>query len=365
MFSTHKLKLFVLVSIHEIDVSYTLIGRCCLLFSSMKCKLPIFQYCDVSKVFNGCCLTVEESMILTKEERKLNAIFQKEGLSFWMAVSGYVALAAIAVSTIPLVFPSLKWYFVLLCYIVAPALAFCNAYGAGLTDWSLASTYGKLGLFIFSSWVGNNGGVMAGLAACGVMMSIVSTASDLMQDFKTGHLTASSPRSMFISQLAGTLMGCIVAPLTFWMFWTAFDIGALDGEYKAPMAVIFREMALIGVQGFSALPSHCLQLCYHFFAFAILLNILRDMLPSRVSRFIPIPMAMAIPFYIGAYFAIDMFIGSVILFLWERTNKREAEIYAGAMASGLICGDGIWTIPAAVLALTKVNPPICMSFSST
>lgn len=299
------------------------------------------------------------------EKKKLDEIFMKEGVPFWIAASGYVALAAVAVGTIPLLFPPLKWYFVLLCYVVAPALAFCNAYGAGLTDWSLASTYGKLGLFIFASWAGSDGGVIAGLAACGVMMSIVSTASDLMQDFKTGHLTASSPRSMFVSQLAGTLMGCIVAPLTFWMFWTAFDIGATDGEYKAPMAVIFREMALIGVQGFSALPSYCLQLCYGFFASAVAINVLRDFVPSRISRFIPIPMAMAIPFYIGAYFAIDMFVGSVILFVWQRMNKKDADVYAGAMASGLICGDGIWTIPSAILALSKVDPPICMSFAST
>lgn len=306
-----------------------------------------------------------ECTTLTTEEKKLNDIFMKEGVPFWVAASGYVALAAIAVGIIPLLFPPLKWYYALLCYVVAPALAFCNAYGAGLTDWSLASTYGKLVLFIFASWAGSNGGVIAGLAACGVMMSIVSTASDLMQDFKTGHLTASSPRSMFISQLAGTLLGCIVAPLTFWMFWTAFDIGAPDGEYKAPLAVIFREMALIGVQGFSALPSHCLQLCYVFFALAVVLNVLKDSVPSKVSRFIPIPMAMAIPFYIGAYFAIDMFVGSVILFVWERVNKKDADVFAGAMASGLICGDGIWTIPSAILALSKVNPPICMSFTST
>lgn len=242
---------------------------------------------------------------------------------------------------------------------------FCNAYGAGLTDWSLASTYGKLGLFIFASWVGSDGGVIAGLAACGVMMSIVSTASDLMQDFKTGYLTSSSPRSMFMSQLAGTVMGCILAPLTFWMFWTAFDIGAPDGEYTAPLAIIFREMALIGVQGFSALPSHCLELCCGFFAFAVGLNVMRDLVPPKVSQFIPIPMAMAIPFYIGAYFAIDMFVGSVILFVWERLNKKEADIYSGALASGLICGDGIWTIPSAILALCKVDPPICMSFTAT
>lgn len=29
-------------------------------------------------------------------------------------------------------------------YIVGPALGFCNAYGAGLSDWNLLTTYGKV-----------------------------------------------------------------------------------------------------------------------------------------------------------------------------------------------------------------------------
>lgn len=299
------------------------------------------------------------------EEQREEEIFMKDRIPFWIAASGYVGFAAISVGVLPAIFPPLKWYLVLIAYVVAPAFAFCNSYGAGLTDWSLASTYGKLGLFIFASCVGSNGGVIAGLVACGVMMSIVCTASDLMQDFKTGYLTLSSPRSMFISQLTGTVIGCILAPLTFWMFWRAFDIGSPDGAYKAPYAVIFREMAILGVEGFSALPKHCLQICYAFFTSAVLINLLRDLTPHKISRFIPIPMAMAIPFYIGAYFAIDMFVGSVILFVWEKLDKKDAEQYSGAMASGLICGDGIWTVPSAILALCKVNPPICMSFSST
>ncbi|GJV86992.1 probable metal-nicotianamine transporter YSL6 [Tanacetum coccineum] len=207
-----------------------------------------------------------------------------------------------------------------------------------------------------------NGGVLAGLAACGVMTCIVSTAADLMQDFKTGYLTLSSAKSMFVSQLVGTVMGCIIAPLTFWIFWTAFEIGTPDSLYKAPYAVIYREMAILGVEGFSELPKHCLAICCGFFIAALVLNIFRDWLPSKVSHFIPIPMAMAVPFYIGAYFAIDMFVGTVILYVWERLNKKESEDYAGAVASGLICGDGIWTIPSAILSLLRVDPPICMSF---
>ncbi|XP_076924544.1 putative metal-nicotianamine transporter YSL6 [Bidens hawaiensis] len=296
------------------------------------------------------------------EQQKRDEVFLKDRIPTWFAASGYVGLAAISTTTLPLIFPPLKWYLVLCSYLIAPALAFCNSYGTGLTDWSLASTYGKIGLFIISSLVGSNGGVLAGLASCGVMMSIVSTAADLMQDFKTGYLTLSSAKSMFVSQLVGTAMGCIIAPLTFWMFWTAFDIGTPDSPYKAPYAVIYREMAILAVEGFSELPKHCLGLCCGFFVAAIVLNMLRDWTPAKVSRFIPIPMAMAVPFYIGAYFAIDMFVGTVILFVWERVNKKDSEDYAGAVASGLICGDGIWTIPSAILSIFRIDPPICMYF---
>ncbi|XP_004514626.1 probable metal-nicotianamine transporter YSL6 [Cicer arietinum] len=305
---------------------------------------------------------VGENSELQLEEKKRTEIFLKDGIPTWFAASGYVGLAAISTATIPIIFPPLKWYLVLCSYILAPALAFCNSYGTGLTDWSLASTYGKIGLFIIAAAVGQNGGVIAGVASCAVMMSIVATAADLMQDFKTGYLTLSSAKSMFVSQLIGTAMGCIIAPLTFWMFWTAFDIGSPDGPYKAPYAVIFREMAILGVEGFSELPKYCMEMCGGFFAAALAINLVRDVTPKKYSQYIPIPMAMAVPFYIGAYFAVDMFIGTVILFVWEQLNRKDAEDYAGAVASGLICGDGIWTIPSAILSILRINPPICMYF---
>jgi OPT oligopeptide transporter protein len=115
------------------------------------------------------------------EESLRNSTFIKDSIPSWFAAAGYVMLAAVSTATIPSIFPQVKWYLVLVSYVIAPALAFCNSYGTGLTDWSLASTYGKIGLFVFASLVGSNGGVIAGLAACGVMMSIVSTAADLMQ----------------------------------------------------------------------------------------------------------------------------------------------------------------------------------------
>ncbi|KAM3368743.1 hypothetical protein ACQJBY_016957 [Aegilops geniculata] len=303
---------------------------------------------------------------ISYDEQRRKELFQKDQIPWYIAYGGYVAVAAVSIGTVPQIFPQLKWYQILVAYMVAPVLAFCNAYGAGLTDWSLVTTYGKLAIFAFGAWTGaSNGGVLAGLAACGVMMSIVSTACDLMQDFKTGYLTLASPRSMFISQIIGTAMGCVIAPCVFWLFYKAFeDVGISGSEYPAPNAAIFRSMAILGVDGFSSLPKNCITLCYIFFVGAIAVNFIRDFVPKKVSRFMPIPMAMAIPFYLGPYFGIDMFIGTVILFVWQRLDRVKSDTYAPAVASGLICGDGLWVLPQSMLALAKVKPPICMKFLS-
>ncbi|EPS73705.1 hypothetical protein M569_01043 [Genlisea aurea] len=293
-------------------------------------------------------------------------LFLKDRIPNWVAIAGYVTIGVVSAATLPHIFHPLKWYHVVVMYIIAPVLAFCNAYGCGLTDWSLASTYGKLAIFIIGAWAGSNhGGVLAGLAACGVMMNIVSTASDLSQDFKTGYMTLASPRSMFVSQIIGTAMGCVISPCVFWLFYKAFhDLGSPTSQYPAPYALVYRNMAILGVEGFGALPKHCLTLCYIFFAGAIAINGVRDIAGPKRARFIPLPMAMAIPFYLGAYFAIDMCLGSLILFIWEKIDKAKADAFGPAVASGLICGDGIWTLPSSILALVGVNPPICMKFLS-
>ncbi|XP_071691285.1 probable metal-nicotianamine transporter YSL12 [Rutidosis leptorrhynchoides] len=305
------------------------------------------------------------------DEQRRNEYFIKDQISNLTAFGGYIALAAISIIIVPLfIFPQLKWYHLLLAYLIAPVLAFCNAYGCGLTDWSLASNYGKLAILIFSGWAGmQHGGIVAGLAACGVMMNIVSTASDLMQDFKTGYLTLSSPRSMFFSQVLGTAMGCVMSPLVFWFFYRAYSVGDPHGSYPAPYGALFRGIAVLGSEGFSSLPHNCLKLSIGFFIGAMVVNLLTVVLKKYETkyglyRFIPSPMCMAIPFYLGSYFAIDMCVGSLILFIWEKKNKKSAKELAPAVASGMICGDSLWGVPAAVLSMFGVNAPICMKFLS-
>ncbi|KOM52771.1 hypothetical protein LR48_Vigan09g143000 [Vigna angularis] len=308
----------------------------------------------------------DSSSSLSYDDKCRTDMFLRDQIPAWFALIGYVIIAVISIIVVPMIFHQLKWYYIVVIYVIAPALAFCNAYGCGLTDWSLASTYGKLAIFTIGAWAGaSHGGVIAGLAACGVMMNIVSTASDLMQDFKTGYMTMASPRSMFVSQVFGTAMGCVISPCVFWLFYKAFgNLGVAGSAYPAPYALVYRNMAILGVDGLSALPKYCLIFCYAFFGFAIVINLVRDLVGKKWAEFIPVPMAMAIPFYIGSYFAIDMCVGSLILLIWRKLDKFSADTFGSAVASGLICGDGIWTLPSSFLALAGVKPPICMKFLS-
>ncbi|TKW23926.1 hypothetical protein SEVIR_3G019300v4 [Setaria viridis] len=300
----------------------------------------------------------------TFDDKRRTELFLKDQIPNTLALGAYAVIAVVSIATVPHIFHQLKWYHVAVSYVIAPVLAFCNAYGCGLTDWSLATTYGKLAIFTVGAWAGaSDGGIIAGLAACGVMIGIVSTASDLTQDFKTGYMTLASPRSMFVSQVIGTAMGCVIAPSVFWLFYNAFgDIGMPGSEYPSPNALVYRNMAILGVQGLGSLPRHCLDLCIAFFAAAIAINLARDLAGPRAAAYIPLPMAMAIPFYLGPYFGIDMCIGSLVRLVWDRLDPARAKAFAPPVASGLICGDGIWTLPQSVLALAGVKPPICMKF---
>ncbi|XP_057795501.1 probable metal-nicotianamine transporter YSL7 [Salvia miltiorrhiza] len=333
-------------------------------------QIPVSQHSSPSTTFKSY------------DERCRTQFFLKYQVPTWFAIGGYIIIASITTAALPhilhqlkwyflfgtltRIFHQLKWYYITVLYIFGPSLAFCNAFGCGLTDWSLASAYGKLAIFAIGAWAGaSHGGILVSLAACGVMMNIVTTASDLMQDFKTGYLTMSSPRSMFVSQAIGTAMGCVISPCVFWIFYKAIpDLGLPTSNYPAPYATIYYNIAKLGVEGPSALPYYCMKLCYVFFAAAILINLIRDVLGKKRSWFIPLPTAMAIPFYLGAYFTIDMCVGSLLLYIWQKINKAKADAFGPAVASGLICGEAMWAFPSSVLALAGVKPPICMKFLS-
>ncbi|CAL9782660.1 unnamed protein product [Musa acuminata subsp. burmannicoides] len=127
----------------------------------------------ISAVLKGLPISDDErapkNLAISFDDERRTEVFVRDHIPPWVAYGCYVVVATLSISTVPRIFPPLKWYHILVVHVFTPVLAFCNAYGCGLTDWNTATTYGKLAIFVFGALAGaHHGGVLAGLAACGL-----------------------------------------------------------------------------------------------------------------------------------------------------------------------------------------------------
>jgi hypothetical protein len=93
-----------------------------------------------------------------------------------------------------------------------------------------------------------------------------------MQDYKTPYLTLTSHSSMLVSQVIGIATGCIMSPLSFWIFYKTYSVGDPDGSYPAPNELLYRKIAVLRVKGIDSLPKICLNLAILFLCITIAIN---------------------------------------------------------------------------------------------
>ncbi|OEL24863.1 putative metal-nicotianamine transporter YSL18 [Dichanthelium oligosanthes] len=302
---------------------------------------------------------------LSFDDRRRTHIFLKDNIPISYAIIGYIILATVSTIAIPRIYSQIKYQHIIAAYISAPLLAFCNAYGTGITDLNLYTQYAKIVILIFGFWItAAKGGVIGGLVICAIMTLIIAAAGDFMQDLKTGYLTLTSPRSMFIAQAIGTAIGCIINPIIFWVFYNSY-LNDSTGSYPAPFARIHRVIALVGAGGFIKLPKYSVALSIPVFIASMATSAIREVAIHknwRVQHYIPSIAAMSVAFLIHPATAIDMCVGSLILLAWNKVDTEDANLLAPVVASGLICGEGIFAIPYSLLGIYKVNPPMCIRF---
>lgn len=302
--------------------------------------------------------------VLSFDDRRRTHVFLREHIPNTFAISGYVVLAALSSLAVPLIFRQVRFYHVAAAYVFAPLLAFCNAYGTGVAETNFSAQYNKLVILLFASWIGaRGGGVVGSLVVCGVVSAVVSTASDFMSDFKTGYLTLTSPRATLVSQVIGTALGCVVNPVVFNVFHH-FYASNPDKGYQAPLAKVYRAIAVLGT-GDHELPQNCLGIGVAFFVLALAVSAARELAVHNkwpAQHYIPSVTGMAVSFLLVPAVSIDMCVGSLILYAWNSMDREGAQVFAPVLASGIICGDGLFSIPYALLSRYDVTPPICIRF---
>ncbi|KAJ0966837.1 hypothetical protein J5N97_023754 [Dioscorea zingiberensis] len=303
---------------------------------------------------------------LSYDDNLRTKMFLKDHIPTPIIIGGFLLTGTISSVVIPFIFPQVEPIHIAAAYLVAPILNFCNAYGVGISDFSFSPAYGKFAIFIFGSWIGmTQGGVLGSLVASSVVVAVMSPASDLMQNFKLAYMTLTSPRSLIIGQAIGTAMGCVFGPLVFYFFYRTPNFGDPGSDYSAGNARSYRSLAILATQGSEVLPRHCLSLAVIFFLVPLILNIVKELsksMNSGIHRYIPYPVAMAIPFYISANFALDVCIGNLVLYVWKWMDRRSAAVNVPPVAAGLLAGDCMWSFASQFI--TNQVPPICVRFFS-
>uniref|UniRef100_A0A0D9WED9 Uncharacterized protein n=1 Tax=Leersia perrieri TaxID=77586 RepID=A0A0D9WED9_9ORYZ len=306
---------------------------------------------------------------LNYDDRKRSEVFLNNRIPLSAPLAGYITFATVCSVVIPTIFNQIKFYHVAALYIIVPLFSFCNAYGTGLTDWSVAPTYAKFTIFVIAAWIGKPDGVIASLVSCGIISAAVQCSAQAMQDFKTGYMTLTSTRAMIMGQIFGVIIGAIINPCIYHAFETTAKrnapIGSRESEYPCPYSGVYRAFGLIGMGGVKELPQYCILFCLIAFFITMAINSFRLVSQKKgwaVQNYVPSMTAIAIPFFTGSVFTIDMCLGHVLMLVWKKINKQSGELLSPAVAAGLICGEGLFQMPSALFSILHLHPPICMKF---
>lgn len=197
------------------------------------------------------------------------------------------------------------------------------------------------------------GAAVAVLGVAGVVCCAVSTAGDIAQDLKTGHLVGATPaRQQWTEMAAAVIPAFIIAPVLT-LLHKAYTIGS--DELIAPQAVLFGSLTE-GIFGGGSVPWNMVIIGAS--AGCILLGL--NLVLSRFgvawrAHVMPVAVGMYLPFALG----VTMLIGALVRFQVDRFGNAKGDDSAHAsgvlFGSGLIAGEALMGITLAVPAALKVS----------
>ncbi|KAF9940802.1 hypothetical protein BGZ67_006819 [Mortierella alpina] len=303
-------------------------------------------------------------------------------LKLW--VCGLLLSTAICLLLIWVVFKDqhMPVYATLLAVFLGCILSVLGVRALGSTDLNPVSGIGKVSQFVFAGVV--PGGIVANLIAGGIAEAGAQQAGDLMQDLKTGHLLAASPKAQFYAQLIGSLASVFISTGVYKLYSSAYELPG--PEFAVPTAKVWLDLARL-VNGHS-LPYNTAPFIWGFAGFFAVLTLitviysdvafLKSRGPHGSTRgrprwvgWIPSGIAFAIGMYNLPNFTLARFVGGVVSLWWDWHCKKYAQdrtakyaklgrVFLIIIASGFVLGEGTFSILNLILKTAKVHSASCV-----
>jgi uncharacterized oligopeptide transporter (OPT) family protein len=182
----------------------------------------------------------------------------------------------------------------------------------------------------------------------------------IMQDYKAGHIIGSTPRFLTYAQLIAAPIGALAVAIVYPMLRSVYGVGAqaVEGQQPltSPISARIAGFADILAGGFDLLPAYALE----FMVVGALLGILitlGETFWKYGRKWLPSATGLGIGMMVPGFVVFTMVLGGILMGLWLRSDRRNAEKIGMPLASGLIAGEAVMAIVIPLLIALKLVSP--------
>ncbi len=196
------------------------------------------------------------------------------------------------------------------------------------------------------------------LMTASITAGAATHSSELLQDLKAGYLLGGNARKQTIAQFFGTFAGVIACVPVFQVLIKQTDsMGNMllgSDELPAPAALVWKGVAELLEQGFATLPESAKIGMVIGLIAGVVITVMQKYCPKKVVFWLPSPIGLAVAGVVPANNSIMMFLGALLVWLWRRKKKEQADSYSVPVASGLIAGNALISVLVILLAALVV-----------
>jgi putative OPT family oligopeptide transporter len=257
-----------------------------------------------------------------------------------------LALVLIAVTCAQMILFDISWWAAILAVLLAFVLAAVAGRVSGETSLTPIGAMGKVSQLVFGAFLPAN--PTANLMCANVTGGAASQCGDLLHDLKTGLMIGASPRRQSIAQAFGVIGGAVCGGAAYLLLLPNPREQIGSAEWPGPAVQTWRAVAEVFAHGWSGLPTYALESLAIGALAGVVLTTLEKLLPPSAARFVPSPAAFGLGFVVQFWYALSLFLGSLIGFALRRRFPAWSEGYLTAIASGVIAGESMMGVGIAI-----------------
>ncbi|KAI8656266.1 hypothetical protein NCS56_01229900 [Fusarium sp. Ph1] len=289
----------------------------------------------------------------------------------WMWVVGALTFVVVACIVAELQFHMNAGLAILAC-ILGLVFAFMSIYGGAVTDVAPLTASAKASQLVYGGITKGHYEIKAAqrinLVAGNIASGTADVANSLVSDFRVGFLLKTPPKLQFYAQAMGTFVSVFLAPGIFVLFMSAYpcvfkpsDDPADVCPFAAPSVSAWEAVAVAVTMPKIPIPRSSAIFAIVMGVVCALQAVLKHFYlvgpREKYRNWLPNWMSVGVAWVLGpdSGYANAVMFGSITAWWWRKWFRNNFEMYAFAVAAGLIAGEGLGGVINAALELGKVS----------